>query len=78
MERQDAYPLIHKAITERPEVYNEEQVRNEMYLALGYYVTEFERAQLRIQLVVPQAPRPDREILHTMARAGIPASMPIS
>jgi alpha-galactosidase len=37
---QDAYPLIHKAITERPEVYNEEQVRNEMYLALGYFVTE--------------------------------------
>jgi alpha-galactosidase len=36
----DAYPLIHKAITERPEVYNEEQVRNEMYLALGYYITE--------------------------------------
>jgi alpha-galactosidase len=37
---QDAYPLIHKAITERPEVYNEEIVRNEMYLALGYYPTE--------------------------------------
>lgn len=36
----DAYPLIHKAITERPEVYNEEIVRNEMYLALGKYVTE--------------------------------------
>jgi alpha-galactosidase len=36
----DAYPLIHKAITEREEVYNHEQVRNEMYLALGYYVTE--------------------------------------
>ena len=36
----DAYPLIHKAITERPEIYNEEPVRNEMYLALGYYVTE--------------------------------------
>ncbi len=36
----DAYPLIHKAITERPEIYNAEQVRNEMYLALGYYVTE--------------------------------------
>jgi alpha-galactosidase len=36
----DAYPLIRKAVTERPEVYNEEQVRNEMYLALGYYVTE--------------------------------------
>ena len=37
---QDAYPLIHTAITERPEVYNEEIVRNEMYLALGKYVTE--------------------------------------
>jgi len=36
----DAYPLIHKAVTERAEVYNEEPVRNEMYLALGYYVTE--------------------------------------
>lgn len=37
---QDAYPLIRKAVTERPEVYNEEQVRNEMFLHLGYYVTE--------------------------------------
>jgi alpha-galactosidase len=36
----DAYPLIHEAVTQRPEVYNEEQVRNEMYLHLGYYVTE--------------------------------------
>ena len=37
---QDAYPLIHQAITERPEIYNEEIVRNEMYLAIGKYVTE--------------------------------------
>ncbi len=37
---QDAYPLIHKAITERTEIYNAEPVRNEMYLALGKYVTE--------------------------------------
>jgi alpha-galactosidase len=36
----DAYPLIRKAITERPEIYNEEQVRNEMFLHLDYYVTE--------------------------------------
>ncbi|MFZ5911861.1 MAG: alpha-galactosidase [Chloroflexota bacterium] len=36
----DAYPLIHKAVIERPEVYTAEPVRNEMYLALGYYVTE--------------------------------------
>lgn len=37
---EDAYPLIRKAITERPEIYNEEQVRNEMFLNLDYYVTE--------------------------------------
>ncbi len=36
----DAYPLLRKAVAERPEVYNEEQVRNEMFLALDYYVTE--------------------------------------
>ena len=36
---QDAYPLLRKAV-ERPEVYNEEIVRNEMFLHLGYYVTE--------------------------------------
>lgn len=36
----DAYPLIRKAITENPDIYNEEQVRNEMFLALDYYVTE--------------------------------------
>ena len=36
----DAYPLIRKAVTERPEIYNEEIVRNEMFLALGYYPTE--------------------------------------
>jgi alpha-galactosidase len=37
---EDAYPLIRKAITERKEIYNAEQVRNEMYLAFDYYVTE--------------------------------------
>jgi alpha-galactosidase len=37
---QDAYPQIYKAVTENPAVYNEEPVRNEMYLALGYFVTE--------------------------------------
>jgi alpha-galactosidase len=36
----DAYPLIRQTITTRPEIYNEEQVRNEMFLHLGYYVTE--------------------------------------
>jgi len=36
----DAYPLIYKAITGQPEIYKTEIVRNEMYLALGKYVTE--------------------------------------
>jgi alpha-galactosidase len=36
----DAYPLIHEAITTKLDIYNEELVRNEMYLHLGYYVTE--------------------------------------
>jgi alpha-galactosidase len=35
----DAYPLLRKAM-ENPEIYNEEQVRNEMFIHLGYYVTE--------------------------------------
>jgi alpha-galactosidase len=38
--REDAIPLIRKAITENEEIYNEEIVRNEMFLNLGYYVTE--------------------------------------
>jgi alpha-galactosidase len=36
----DAYPRIHKAITENKDIYEMEIVRNEMYLALGKYVTE--------------------------------------
>ena len=35
----DAYPLIRKAL-KKPEIYNEEQVRNEMFLLLDYYPTE--------------------------------------
>jgi len=35
----DAYPLLREAM-KRPEVYNHEQVRNEMFLHLDYYVTE--------------------------------------
>lgn len=36
----DAYPLIRKAVSTKPEIYNEEIVRNEMFLHLSYYVTE--------------------------------------
>jgi alpha-galactosidase len=36
----DAYPLIRKAVQEREEIYNEEMVRNEMFLHLDYYPTE--------------------------------------
>ena len=35
----DAYPLIRKAV-QKKKIYNEEIVRNEMFLALDYYVTE--------------------------------------
>jgi alpha-galactosidase len=35
----DAYPLIREAM-QQPEIYNEEIVRNEMFLHLDYYVTE--------------------------------------
>jgi alpha-galactosidase len=36
----DAYPLIREAVMHKPEIYNEEIVRNEMFLHLDYYVTE--------------------------------------
>ena len=35
----DAYPLLRAAV-EKPEIYKEEIVRNEMFKAMGYYVTE--------------------------------------
>lgn len=35
----DAYPEIRKAVAKK-RIYNSEQVRNEMFLHLGYYVTE--------------------------------------
>ena len=36
----DLYPKLRKVVSTNREIYNEEQVRNEMFLALGYYVTE--------------------------------------
>jgi len=36
---EDAYPAIRRAM-HNPEIYNQEQVRNEMFLHLDYYVTE--------------------------------------
>lgn len=36
----DAYPLIKKAMARSPKIRNSEQVRNEMFKAFGYYVTE--------------------------------------
>ena len=35
----NAYPLIREAV-KKPEIYNAEQVRNEMFINLDYYVTE--------------------------------------
>jgi alpha-galactosidase len=36
----DVYPALRKVVRENRKVYNEEIVRNEMFLALDYYVTE--------------------------------------
>ena len=36
----DLYPQLREAVMNDEKVYNEEQVRNEMFLALGFYVTE--------------------------------------
>jgi alpha-galactosidase len=36
----DLYPKLREVMAKNKEVYNTEQVRNEMFLALGYYVTE--------------------------------------
>jgi len=36
----DAYPLIKETVLKDKKIYNEEIVRNEMFLHLGYYVTE--------------------------------------
>ncbi len=37
---EDAYPQISEIITKNPEIFAKEPVRNEMFLHLGYYVTE--------------------------------------
>ena len=37
---EDLYPQLIKLVKENPDVYNREQVRNEMLLKLGYFVTE--------------------------------------
>ncbi|MBC8453977.1 alpha-galactosidase [PVC group bacterium] len=36
----DLYPKLKKIVSTNKAIYNEEQVRNEMFLALDYYVTE--------------------------------------
>ena len=38
--KKDLYPKLRKAVMTNKDIYNHEQVRNEMFLALGYYVTE--------------------------------------
>ena len=36
----DLYPKLKQVVAKNKKIYNEEHVRNEMFLALGYYVTE--------------------------------------
>lgn len=37
---EDLYPRLRRLVRENEEVYNREQVRNELFLKLGYFVTE--------------------------------------
>ncbi len=37
---QDLYPKLRRVVAKNKKIYNHELVRNEMFLALGYYVTE--------------------------------------
>jgi alpha-galactosidase len=37
---ENLYPKIKQLVTSKEDIYNEEQVRNEMFLAMDYYVTE--------------------------------------
>ncbi len=37
---ENAYPKLREVVKRNKKIYNEEQVRNEIFLALGYYVTE--------------------------------------
>lgn len=37
---EDLYPRLKQAVLKNKKIYNEEKVRNEMFLATGYYVTE--------------------------------------
>ena len=64
----DAYPLIRKAVTNATKIYNEEQVRNEMFLALGYYVTESSGHNSEYNWWFRKRPGPDREVLHARHR----------
>ena len=61
-----------------PKIYKQEMVRNEMFLAPGLLRHRVQRPQLRVQLVVPQAARPDREVLHARHRLEPRASTPTS
>ncbi len=66
---QDLYPLIRRVAAEgRVPAWN--RVRYEMLARLGYFVTEFERAFLRICSLVHQArpTRPDREVQNPAGR----------
>jgi alpha-galactosidase len=36
----DLYPELNRAVRKNKELYNQDQVRNEMFIHLGYYVTE--------------------------------------
>ncbi|MCL2433372.1 MAG: alpha-glucosidase/alpha-galactosidase, partial [Clostridia bacterium] len=40
LDGEDAYPRLRQMVREDPEIFNKELVRNEMFKAMGYYVSE--------------------------------------
>mgnify|MGYP000382858645 CR=1 FL=1 len=65
----DAYPLIRKAV-KKPEIYNEEIVRNEMFKALGYYVTADRQHHFGDEGVESRGIGPHRTVPRCIAIAG--------
>ena len=71
--QEDLYPRL-KALAAEGRVPDDDRVRFDVLRRLGYFVTEFERALLRIYVLVHQggARRPDRRAQHSARRVHPP------
>jgi hypothetical protein len=74
---QSVYPLIRAAM-DKPEIYNEEIVRNEMFLHLDYYVTESSGHNSEYNAWFRKRPDLIEKYCTPMALAGTRPAMPTS